>query len=117
MSKPYKIGYKRPPTNTRYKKGQSGNPKGRPKKIPSDEVALLDRLLSRFAHVREGIGKVRFSQIVIRRLLNEAAGGDLDAALFVLRHWRPQEVAPEALKIIVRGGLPEAQQDEVAPDP
>lgn len=27
----YEVGYKRPPKNSRFKKGQSGNPKGRPK--------------------------------------------------------------------------------------
>jgi hypothetical protein len=27
----YKVGYKKPPISTRFKKGQSGNPKGRPK--------------------------------------------------------------------------------------
>lgn len=29
-SKKYKVGYKKPPERTRFKKGQSGNPKGRP---------------------------------------------------------------------------------------
>ena len=27
----YEVGYKRPPKHTRFKKGHSGNPKGRPK--------------------------------------------------------------------------------------
>jgi hypothetical protein len=32
MSKrPYDVGYRKPPVHTRFKKGQSGNPKGRPK--------------------------------------------------------------------------------------
>jgi hypothetical protein len=28
------VGYKRPPAHSRFKKGQSGNPRGRPKKVP-----------------------------------------------------------------------------------
>ena len=27
----YKVGYKKPPLHTRFQKGQSGNPRGRPK--------------------------------------------------------------------------------------
>ena len=27
----YAVGYKKPPLHTRFKKGQSGNPRGRPK--------------------------------------------------------------------------------------
>jgi hypothetical protein len=29
-----RVGYKRPPVHSRFKKGQSGNPRGRPKKAP-----------------------------------------------------------------------------------
>ncbi|MBT8473907.1 MAG: hypothetical protein HKO95_01120 [Rhodobacteraceae bacterium] len=38
------IGYGRPPVDTRWKKGQSGNPKGRPKSRPenlADAAAIL----------------------------------------------------------------------------
>jgi hypothetical protein len=29
----YEVGYRKPPVGTRFKKGQSGNPSGRPKKM------------------------------------------------------------------------------------
>lgn len=32
----YDVGFKKPPTKTRFKKGQSGNPKGRPPKDPKE---------------------------------------------------------------------------------
>lgn len=37
-----KVGYKNPPKNTQFKKGQSGNPKGRPKKSLKQGIAQED---------------------------------------------------------------------------
>ena len=31
MERKYAVGYRKPPTHSRFKKGKSGNPKGRPK--------------------------------------------------------------------------------------
>jgi hypothetical protein len=36
----YKVGYRRPPEHTRFKKGRSGNPGGRPRKTGAVEVDL-----------------------------------------------------------------------------
>jgi hypothetical protein len=38
---PYEVGYGRPPVSTRFKEGQSGNPKGRPKQNPKPIGELL----------------------------------------------------------------------------
>lgn len=38
---PYEIGYGRPPVSSRFQKGQSGNPKGRPKQRPRPIGELL----------------------------------------------------------------------------
>ena len=42
----YKVGYKRPPLETRFKKGKSGNPRGRPRKDLSLDALLRKELLS-----------------------------------------------------------------------
>jgi hypothetical protein len=47
MSKVYDIGYGKPPVHTRFKKGRSGNPRGRPKRrVGQAQVdAALDKAL------------------------------------------------------------------------
>src|SRR5690242_17866593 len=49
------IGYGRPPVATRFKKGQSGNPKGRPKAAEISDVApLIESVFAEPIAVREG---------------------------------------------------------------
>lgn len=40
----YEVGYGKPPKSTRFKKGQSGNPNGRPKGAKNIETLLRERL-------------------------------------------------------------------------
>jgi hypothetical protein len=55
----HRVGYKRPPKATQFKKGQSGNPKGRLKRpIVNDLRVLLDQVLAEPHTVREG-GRLR----------------------------------------------------------
>jgi hypothetical protein len=54
----YEVGYGRPPTHTRFSKGHSGNPGGRPRGItPGRATALALKELYRLVTVREA-GKV-----------------------------------------------------------
>ena len=48
----YKVGYGKPPKETQWKKGQSGNPKGRPKKT-KDLEKLFDQELSQNIRIHE----------------------------------------------------------------
>jgi uncharacterized protein DUF5681 len=48
------VGYKNPPVATRFKKGRSGNPKGRPKRGGQSISEILDRIMAEPVRVREG---------------------------------------------------------------
>ena len=85
----YKVGYGRPPKETRFKKGVSGNPKGRPKgsknKTPiSDGERLMDIILAeayRNIEVREDGQSVSYPMIqtVIRSVAIDAVKGQARA--------------------------------------
>ncbi len=40
----YEVGYKKPPKGSRFKSGQSGNPKGRPRGVKNTDKLVLDVL-------------------------------------------------------------------------
>jgi hypothetical protein len=48
----YEVGYKKPPLHARFKKGQSGNPRARPKRS-KDFAALLTEILNEKVTVTE----------------------------------------------------------------
>lgn len=72
----YHVGHGRPPKATQFKKGASGNPRGRPKKVRS-VGAILREALSRKISVQENgaTRKVLALDVIIRRLVNDAARG------------------------------------------
>ena len=51
----YEVGYSKPPKHSRFKPGQSGNPKGRAKGTPNLKTDLSQELAERI-RVREGAG-------------------------------------------------------------
>lgn len=81
----YVVGYGRPPKETRFKPGQSGNPKGRKRK-PKSVQAQMHSVLSKKINITEG-GRTRrltLQEVMLRNIANKAAKGDLRAANFVL---------------------------------
>lgn len=79
---PDPVGYRMPPRKHRFKKGQSGNPAGRPKKSQSKR-AIVERVLGekmRLSGRPKGM-RVRFTwfELIVMKLLALVAGGSLPA--------------------------------------
>lgn len=74
----YEIGYGKPPKTTRFKKGQSGNPRGRPKKQHKDVAAHMAALLAKKRPVRIDGETVLMSgeEVMAHRLMEKALKGD-----------------------------------------
>ena len=71
------VGYGRPPVSTRFKSGQSGNPRGRPKGSKSLDQVLRQALERRVPDPRRG-GRhtVRMIELIIEGLVLGAAKRD-----------------------------------------
>ena len=81
----YEVGYRKPPGHTRFKKGQSGNPKGRPAGAKNLST-LLSEALNEPVVVTENGGhrKITKRQAIITQLVNRSATADLRAIKILL---------------------------------
>jgi hypothetical protein len=73
----YEVGYGKPPAATRFQKGQSGNPRGRPRGSRS-MGAILDEILERKVTLRDRAGdrRVTAQEAMILKLVEIALKGD-----------------------------------------
>ncbi|MFO1148084.1 MAG: DUF5681 domain-containing protein [Alsobacter sp.] len=106
-SSDYQVGYGKPPKETRFKPGQSGNPRGRPKGAQNVETILRKELLGPITVVEDGRRrKVPRLVALIRRLMEKAFGGDVRAGIRLLEF--ATRLAPEEIKAAVgRDMLPD----------
>lgn len=83
------VGYKKPPKNSRFKKGQSGNPKGRPKnKINTFNDQIIKELATTVTVIENGKKKkMPKSQAIIKNMTNGALRGDPKAISQLLKFW------------------------------
>ena len=80
------VGYRRPPVHTRFKPGQSGNPRGRPKGARSAD-AIIKAVIGRKVTLHEGgVGrKVDLLEAVVLRLAQDALKGNPKTAALLIK--------------------------------
>lgn len=80
--RPYEVGYGKPPVHSRFSKGRSGNPKGRPGGARGLKKLIRDTLLARVPVRSEG-GTKRMTKIeaIIHKQLEQAVKGNQRAAI------------------------------------
>ena len=90
----YKIGRGKPPAHTRFKKGQSGNPKGRPTGV-SNIKTLLNANLGKTMVIRENgeAQEVTGADAVVLKMMQLCMAGDRNACTYIIdkieKHWAP----------------------------
>ncbi|SOR31995.1 protein of unknown function [Methylorubrum extorquens] len=94
----YEVGYGRPPHASRFKPGQCGNPKGRPRK-PKNLNDAVERELDRIVVVREGGREKRLTkrEVMSRQLVDASCRGQLGATRLLLREMSGTAAAEAAL--------------------
>src|SRR5512139_577768 len=83
----YKVGYCRPPKHTRFKPGQSGNPRGRGRKSKALHQ-LIEAELDKFITVTED-GKrkrIRKRDGLVTQLVNRGIKGDPKSLQLLISH-------------------------------
>jgi hypothetical protein len=108
--KPYEVGFGKPPKGTQFRKGQSGNSKGRPKGKPN-LATVINRTLQAKVIINENgrrreVTKYEAGMI---QLSNKAASGDLPALKMVIMLAR---LAEEGLRQEISGKTGFSESDE-----
>lgn len=90
------VGYGKPPAHSRFRRGQSGNPKGRPKGSKGVR-GLVNSALDETVRVAEN-GRpraIKKRQAILLSMIAKAIKGDVRAAALVMRLMETHDPAPQ----------------------
>ncbi|MDG4886809.1 DUF5681 domain-containing protein [Mesorhizobium sp. WSM4887] len=98
----YEVGYGKPPSEHRFAKGQSGNPKGRPKGKKNIDTMLRETLLATIPiQINGKTTNVTALEAIVLKLRNNAIAGDFRSAVQAIqlgmRALQPEETESSAV--------------------
>src|SRR5215216_1898977 len=95
--KAYPVGYGKPPVHTQFKKGVSGNPRGK-KKGQKGLKAVVEDVFQQKVSIRtvRGIRRVTKLDALVQKLMNDALTGDPRAVVQVVRLAKEAGLTQEA---------------------
>lgn len=89
---PREVGYKKPPADKQFKKGQSGNPKGRPKGSRNLSNILAKELNTRIPVTENGKQKqITKQEAIVKGTVNNALRGDHKATSVIWSDLKSRE--------------------------
>lgn len=82
------VGYMRPPANARFRKGQSGNPRGRPRERATVAMMLAEELQTPISIMENG-KKIRINKlrVLFKQAVNQAIAGNFRPLIFAVKMW------------------------------
>jgi uncharacterized protein DUF5681 len=111
----YQVGYGRPPLHSRFKPGQSGNPKGRPRQSRNMRT-IVKQVLSEDMQIREGgrLRRMSAMEALVRTILARSFKGDPKAlaSLIVLVRQSGMTESDETIADLLHG----AEYDAIIAD-
>ncbi len=111
----YEVGYGKPPQSTQFKKGKSGNPKGRPK-ASKNVGTMLEEIFYRKIPITENGNRreVPMLEAILRQLANSAAKGEIRSVDRVLKLLPTLQDSLDAAEFCSEGAAQVDQQSDRA---
>ena len=109
----YRVGYRKPPAATQFKKGRSGNPRGRPKKKATSLLQYLNELEAKPVAVRKNGKSVLESgySVALQQLIRRICNGDPQAWKELHAAEKRHRSEKPKTNYIFIGGLPDQSRD------